>query len=170
MKNWLLGLGGMIVSCASLAQGPAVRLVVTNDVCLVSTCPGTNPPAPTTVSSGLPFTIYVTAVDASNARVTNLTATVGFSSSDPLATLPSGFTFSPADQGVRTFANGAVFRTLGVQTITVTDAAGVLAPGRLTLTVTGIASQQIPTISPEMMAFFALALALTGLWLARLRR
>jgi hypothetical protein len=113
--------------------------------------------------------MYVTAVDASNARVTSLTAAVSFSSPDPLATLPSDFTFSPADQGVRTFANGAVLRTPGVQTITVTDAAGMLAPGTLTLTVTGTASQPVPTISLEMKALLAAVLALTGLWLARLK-
>ena len=132
----LLGLGGLIVLCGCLVRGPAVRLVVTNDVCLVSTCPGTIPPAPTTASSGLPFTMYVTALGASNARVKNLTTAVSFSSSDPLAILPSGFTFSPGDQGVRMFANGAVLRTPGVQTVTATDAAGVLAPGTLALTVT----------------------------------
>jgi hypothetical protein len=82
--------------------------------------------------------------------------------------VPSSFAFVPADQGARIFIDGGVFSDSGNTDITATDAAGLLAPGTMTLTV--LPPDSIATLSTGRLAFLALALALTGLWLARLRR
>ena len=97
---------------------------------------------------------------------THYAGTVGVSTTDPLAALPSSFTFSPNDVGEK-FLYGAVLRTVGVQTITVTDAANVLALDSIALTVT--APVAVPTISVGMKVLFAALLAITGLFLARLK-
>jgi hypothetical protein len=162
-------LAALLVSSAAAAQDPAVRLVVTNDVCLVGICPTTHPPAPTTVISGEPFSIYVTAFNSFNGRVDTLTSAVYFSTTDPLATLPANFAFVLPDHAVRTFDNGAVLRTPGTQTITVTDPAGLLLPGSLTLTVIGTVSPAVPTMSTGVKALFAVLLTLIGFCFARLR-
>ena len=162
------GLSGSVTLNVTIqADAPAVRLAVTNDFCLVGICPATHPPAPTSVARGQAFTIYVTGFDSFNSRVSTLTSAVHFSTTDPSATLPSDFVFVPEDQAVRTFVNGAVLRTSGVQTITVSDPSNVLAPGSLTLTVTGVT--EVPTISVPTMVILATALALVGLCFARLR-
>lgn len=143
-----------------------VRLEVTNNICRVEPCPG-DPPAPTSVSSGSPFSIYVAGLDAFNSRASDLTGvTASLSSSDPLAILPATFTFGPMDQGIRSFPNGAVLRTLGVQTITVTDVSGRLAPGTLRLTVNAQVSEGVPTIGEVGRLLLIAALALSGVWIS----
>jgi len=72
------------------------------------------------------FDIAVAALDSGNARDMNFAGRAEFSSSDPLATLPSAYTFVPADNGGKGFF--VKLRTPGVQTITVSDPANVSPP------------------------------------------
>jgi hypothetical protein len=59
-------------------------------------------PNPVTVHPGQPFSLKVTALDASNAAVTDYTGTVHFSST-PAVALPADYTFAAEDNGVRSF-------------------------------------------------------------------
>jgi hypothetical protein len=74
---------------------------------------------PSPVTAGTAGVLTVTIVNADGVRVTDYTGRVHFSSSDPHATLPGDYTFTAADMGTHTF--GAVLRTVGTQSITVTD-------------------------------------------------
>jgi hypothetical protein len=67
-----------------------------------------------------PFDVTVRAVDSAGRSVASYTGTVGFTSSDPTATLPASYTFTAADQGVHTFS-GLILRTPGTQFITAQD-------------------------------------------------
>ena len=71
-------------------------------------------------AAGVPFSITVTAVDASGNTATGYTGSVHFTSKDRTATLPADYTFTAADQGVHTFS-GLILWKAGKQTITVTD-------------------------------------------------
>jgi hypothetical protein len=167
-----LVLTALVLGClfpAVAMAGLAVRLQITNDVCAVSICPGPNPLPPTAIQSGSPLTVYVGALDATNGRVTNLSTTVAFSSSDRLASLPSTFTFTPPDQGVRGFPNGVVLRSLGTQTITVMDSSGALLPGTLTMTVTGPLAINTPILSDGVKLLLAASLGLAGFLVLRSR-
>jgi hypothetical protein len=75
---------------------------------------------PSTVA-GAPLNATVSALDAYNNLVTGYAGTVGFSSTDPRATLPDAYPFTVADAGTRTFANAVVLLTPGTQSITVSD-------------------------------------------------
>jgi hypothetical protein len=74
-------------------------------------------PSPTPAGSAGVFT--VTVVDGNGNPVTGYLGTVHFTSSDPQATLPRDYTFTAADGGTHDF--GAVLKTAGPQSITVTD-------------------------------------------------
>jgi hypothetical protein len=63
----------------------------------------------------------------------NFTGTVTFTSSDPLATLPSPYTFTTTDQGLARFT--VFLRSLGPQSVTVDDESGAYAPGTASITV-----------------------------------
>jgi hypothetical protein len=123
------------------------------------------------VPSGVPFNLYVAAflqADGHDAGPdTAYRGTVLFTSTDPLASLPAAYTFGAADGGTKAFS-GVILRTAGPQTITGTDPVNGLS-GSLTLTVTGQPSFSVPTLSGTMEIVFALLLALTVLWLPRLR-
>jgi hypothetical protein len=72
------------------------------------------------VTAGTPFSLTVTAQDVQGNTVPGYTGTVHFSSSDPHATLPTNYTFTPADHGVHTFT-GLILDQAGSPTITVSD-------------------------------------------------
>jgi DNA/RNA endonuclease G (NUC1)/fibronectin type 3 domain-containing protein len=74
--------------------------------------------APANVTSGTPFSVTVTALDASNATVTGYTGTVHFTSSSA-GTLPGDYTFTGADNGAHTF--NVTLTSTGAQSITATD-------------------------------------------------
>jgi hypothetical protein len=76
--------------------------------------------APASVGAGVPFSITVIVQDAYGNTVTGYTGTVHFTSGDGQASLPADYTFTAADAGMHTFS-GISLRTLGSQTITVTD-------------------------------------------------
>jgi hypothetical protein len=79
--------------------------------------------APSIATSGTPFSITVRAEDRFGNAACCYTGTVGFSSSDPEAFLPTPYQFTTADLGAHTFSR-VVLRSLGAQTITVSDNAG----------------------------------------------
>ncbi len=87
--------------------------------------------------SGSALTFVVTAEDPYGNVATGYAGTVHFTTTDtdPGVVLPADYTFTGADQGVHTFSNGAILKTVGAQTITATDAAGNLQ-GSLPITVT----------------------------------
>ena len=92
---------------------------------------GTGTPSPAThfsvtasspQTAGVSFTFTVTALNSSNSTATGYTGTVQFSSSDGLASLPAGYTFTTGaggDNGVHTFL--VTLNTPPTQTITATD-------------------------------------------------
>jgi hypothetical protein len=80
---------------------------------------GTSAP-PASVPAGTAFQFTVTAYEPNGSTVdTNYTGTVKFASSDPLADLPSNYTFTPGDDGVHTFT--VTLKTAGTQSITATS-------------------------------------------------
>jgi hypothetical protein len=76
-------------------------------------------PSPTTAGATQVFT--VTANDAYGNVATSYVGTVHFTSSDGQAALPTDYTFTASNKGVRTFS--ATLKTAGSQSITATDKA-----------------------------------------------
>ncbi len=74
---------------------------------------------PATITAGVAGSFTVTAKKADGTTDTSYLGTVHFTSSDPRALLPGGYTFTAADQGVHTFS--ATLKTAGSQSITATD-------------------------------------------------
>jgi hypothetical protein len=72
--------------------------------------------------AGSPGSFTVTALDQFNETLVGYRGTVRFSSSDGQAMLPGNYAFTAADQGVHAFS-GAILKTAGSQSITVTDTA-----------------------------------------------
>jgi predicted outer membrane repeat protein len=83
---------------------------------------------PPGVTEGRPFAVTVTARDVFGNVAGTFAGPVTFASDDPLASLPTGASFAPADKGVATFT-GFVFRTPGPHTLTVTDASSAAQGG-----------------------------------------
>jgi hypothetical protein len=123
----VIGFGAIV-----LPAGAATRLIVTNNQCVLA-CPGVSPPAPVSVQAGSFFGVLVVAVGDSGIIDPSFRGTVLFTSFDPLASFPASATFDAVNAGV--VAIQVEYNTLGSQTITGTDAAGVLQPGSLTLSV-----------------------------------
>jgi streptogramin lyase/Ca2+-binding RTX toxin-like protein len=73
------------------------------------------------VGAGTPLRLTITAYDKYNNQATSYTGTVHFSSGDAQATLPPDYTFTAADQGMKTFT--VTFRTAGFQTLQASDGA-----------------------------------------------
>ena len=78
--------------------------------------------APVSLNVNAPFSVTVTALDASGNVATGYRGKVAFRSSDASAVLPKSYTFTAADQGVHTFT-GLRLKKKGIRTLTVTDAA-----------------------------------------------
>jgi hypothetical protein len=76
--------------------------------------------APATVTAGAPFSITVTALDASGNVVTGYRGTIRISSVNGKGNLPSSYTFTAADNGVHTFT-GVLLNKIAKHTITMTD-------------------------------------------------
>jgi hypothetical protein len=79
--------------------------------------------APTIATAGTPFGITVRAEDVYGNPASGYTGTVGFSSSDPNAFLPTPYQFTRTDFGAKTLG-GVILRAAGTQTITVSDNGG----------------------------------------------
>jgi hypothetical protein len=78
-------------------------------------------------TAGVAHTFTVMARDAFGNVATGYTGTVLFASSDPIASLPANYTFTPADAGVHTFT--AALKRAGAQFITVTDTLPTILAG-----------------------------------------
>jgi hypothetical protein len=76
--------------------------------------------APSTVKSGIAFSMTVTALDAYGNVATGYLGTIRIASAQGKGNLPSTYTFKPANNGVHTFT-GVVFTPKGNHTITMTD-------------------------------------------------
>jgi streptogramin lyase len=94
--------------------------------------------APSTIPSGTPFDVTVTALDPYGNRDTNYTGTVTWTTTDPDAgvVLPPAYTFQSSDAGQVTFPGGVTLITSGNQTITATDTVSGIT-GSALVTVTG---------------------------------
>jgi hypothetical protein len=79
--------------------------------------------APTIATAGTPFSVTVRAEDVYGNTASGYTGTVGFSSSDPNAFLPTAYQFTSNDFGAKTLG-GVILRAAGTQTITVSDNSG----------------------------------------------
>jgi outer membrane protein assembly factor BamB len=95
----------------------------------------------TGATAGTPQTVTLTATDAYGNRATGYGGTVAFTSSDGQASLPSNYTFVPADAGLHTYSGGVTLRTPGTQSVTGTDAANP-----------SLTSTQSVTITPSVVA------------------
>ena len=95
-------------------------------------------PSPSLIKPGQPFGVTVSALDAQGNVDVDYLGTVSFTTTDPSTSvvLPGSYTFTAADRGVHTFANGFTLATAGIQTISVKDN---LAPPT-----TGTATVQVP--------------------------
>jgi hypothetical protein len=85
------------------------------------------------VSANAPFTITLTALDASNNVAIGYTGTVHFTSSDSAAILPANYQFGSADSGVHSFTVTLVHT--GTQTVTSSDTAKAGITGAVSISV-----------------------------------
>jgi hypothetical protein len=92
--------------------------------------PSNNP-----VTAGVPFTITVRALDSSYNVFTGYRGSVHFDSTDGLATLPSDYTFTAADNGEHTF--DVTLATAGIQSITATDVVSGVIGETTVIVITG---------------------------------
>jgi hypothetical protein len=99
----------------------ATSVVGSADVDVASAVDHFDISAPATSPARSPFTVTVTAMDASDDPVTDYAGTVHFTSSDGSATLPNNYTFVGGDNGSHTFTNGVTLQTVGTQSVKVRD-------------------------------------------------
>jgi hypothetical protein len=94
--------------------------------------------SPTFVNPGSPLTVTVKALDQFNNVDPGYRGTVHFTSSDTATgvVIPPDYPFTAADNGVHTFS--VTLRTLGRQTVTVTDTASSFILGGTAVTVTNV--------------------------------
>jgi hypothetical protein len=90
--------------------------------------------APSTVQSGVAFSLTVSVEDAYGNVITGYTDAVHFSSTDTRASLPKSYSFTRGDRGVHTFT-GLVMRRKGPQTIRITDTLNSSLTGTVILNV-----------------------------------
>jgi hypothetical protein len=102
---------------------------------------------PSTSTAGDQHTFTVTARDAYGNTATGYTGTVTFASSDGQATLPSDYTFTLADAGVKNFA--VTLKTAATQSITATDT----VTGTITGTQSGITVHPAAAASLQVSGF-----------------
>lgn len=98
------------------------------------------------VVAGTAGTITVRAVGEDNLTATGYTGTVAFTSTDGAALLPANYAFVAGDNGLKTFtgAGTLTLRTVGEQTVTVTDTATATITGSQTgITVTPAAANKM---------------------------
>ena len=89
-------------------------------------------------TAGAPGTLTVMVRSHDGSVDTGYTGSVHFSSTDPVATLPADYTFTPTDAGSHDFA--ATLKTAGVQSLTVADTANSLIAGSQSVVVDYVAT------------------------------
>jgi hypothetical protein len=94
---------------------------------LLTTPAGTEPNAP--------FSATVTVEDQFGNIVTGYGGTIKFSSSDTQAVLPGNYPFVSGDNGSHAFVNALILKTIGDQTVTVTDISNSKVTGSATIDV-----------------------------------
>ncbi len=115
----------------AVTGGPATSLVITGH--------------PTTIGAGVSYTFTVSALDSGGNPASGYTRTVGFSSSDAAATLPSARTYDGVQPG-NLFV--AALRTVGTASMTATDDS--VPP--LTVTASGITVTPGAPTSPQILS------------------
>ena len=100
--------------------------------------------APGSATAGSAFNVTVAAEDVYGNTVTGYTGIIGFTSSDPGATLPSDYTFVSGDSGSHTFTAGVTLVAAGSHTVAV---AGSGKTGSASVTVAAAAIDHL-VISP----------------------
>jgi hypothetical protein len=103
---------------------------------------------PASAKAGTPFDLTVTAQDPYNNTAVNYTGTVSFTSSDTGATLPPNYTFMASDNGVHSFASGAILIHAGSQTVTATDTATSSITGSGPVAVAPAAANHLKVSTP----------------------
>jgi phospholipase C len=104
--------------------------------------------APSSGPAGFAFTVTVKALDPYGNIATSYAGTVHFASTDPQATLPANYTFTPGDAGVHTFTNAVTMKTAGLQTITVTDTVVSSITGKTTGSISAAAASHFTVTDP----------------------
>ncbi len=104
--------------------------------------------APSDSTAGDAFDVTVTAQDVFDNTLIGYSGTLQFASSDSQAELPSDYTFSGGDAGVRTFVNGVTLKTAGDQTIDVNDSSDP-ATGTATVSVSAAAIDHFNVVVPN---------------------
>jgi hypothetical protein len=89
---------------------------------------------PETTGANDVLSATLTAYNQNYTVATGYTGTVQFTSTDGAATLPGNYTFTAGDNGTHTFTGGFILRTVGSQSVAVTDMAN--AQNTLTRNVT----------------------------------
>ncbi len=84
---------------------------------------------------GAPFTLQVTAEDASGNLVSSYRGTVHFSSTDLHVVLPADYTFTASDNGEHSFVGGVTANSVGPQTLSATDTVVSSVTGTISLSV-----------------------------------
>ena len=111
--------GTQWISATDLADGS----VVTQSGIVIQPAPPVQSLAiigvPSVVHAGVTTSFEIAAVDAYGNVIPGYTGTIQITCSDPAVSLPSSYTFTPADAGIHTFS--AQFESLGTQTITAAD-------------------------------------------------
>ncbi len=105
---------------------------------------------PSTASINTPVTAIVRAKDAYGETLTNYSGTVHFTSSDPIAVLPSDYTFIPGDLGIKNFSVSFGTSNPQSQTITVADVSKPSINGISNVIIMFLKPTATPTISPTM--------------------
>ena len=90
--------------------------------------------APASVTTGVSFSVTVTAKDPYGNTATSYIGTVQLTSSDSSAVLPASHTFTAANAGVYTFT-GVTLKVVASQTVTATDTVTSSITGKATVTV-----------------------------------
>jgi hypothetical protein len=96
---------------------------------------------PAATSAGQQLTLMVTALDARGRGDSTYLGTIHFSSSDRQAGLPADYTFTPADNGQKTF--DVTLKTAGTRTIIVRDVTRSLAFGARSVIVRAAAASAL---------------------------
>ncbi len=129
--------------------GPVTVLRNAADLSALAGATGFRVTAPSAVTAGAPFSVTVTAVDASGNPVPGFLGTVHFTSSDPRASLPSFYTFTAADAGTHTFT-GLSLVTAGAETVTAVTPH--MASGSAAVTVSPAAAARLAVTTPTSAA------------------